>query len=85
MTETFIDYNSLVDEAMHIIVKKSLEIIASNTFCGDHHFFISFLTEFPGVSISEDLRKKYETETTMRKFGADFPPARLPLQNFLFL
>lgn len=65
MSEEFIDYSSLVDQAMHIIVKKSLEIVATKSFYGDHHFFISFLTSFPGVELSSKLRKKYPQEMTI--------------------
>ena len=65
MAEEFIDYSELVDEAMHIIVRKSLEIVASNSFYGDHHFFISFLTDYPNVIISNKLKNKYPDEMTI--------------------
>jgi uncharacterized protein len=65
MTEEFIDYSALVDEAMHIIVRKSLEIVAKKSFFGDHHFFISFITKYPGVLLSDKLRKKYPDEMTI--------------------
>ncbi len=53
--KNIIDYSALVDDAMHLIVKRSLEIFAQNNFDGDHHFFISFVTKYPGVSISESI------------------------------
>ena len=65
MTKKFIDYAELVDEAMHIIVKKSLNILASDPMIEDHHFFISFLTSYPGVEISQALRHKYPDEMTI--------------------
>lgn len=65
MVEEFIDYSAIVDEVMHIIVKKSLTIVAKSSFCGDHHFFISFLTNYPDVSISEKLKNKYPEEMTI--------------------
>ena len=65
MNKYVIDYSELVDEVMHIIVKKSLMIISDNTYCGDHHFFISFITNYPGVILSPKLRKKYPGEMTI--------------------
>lgn len=63
--KNIIDYNALVDDAMHLIVKKSLEIFANNDLEGDHHFFISFITKYPGVVISEKLHNKYPYEMTI--------------------
>ena len=63
--KNIIDYSVLVDDAMHFIVKKSLEIFAKNNLDGDHHFFISFITKYPGVSISEKLHNKYPYEMTI--------------------
>ena len=40
MTTNLIDYSALVDDAMHFIVKKSLQIFASSNDHGNHHFFI---------------------------------------------
>ncbi len=65
MNKTLIDYSLLVDDAMHLIVKKSLQIFAENEFHGDHHFFISFITKYPGVAISEKLHNKYPYEMTI--------------------
>ncbi|MEK6734651.1 MAG: ClpXP protease specificity-enhancing factor SspB [Pseudomonadota bacterium] len=65
MGKKLIDYSILVDDAMHFIVKKSLQIFAENSFHGDHHFFISFITKYPGVVISEKLHNKYPYEMTI--------------------
>ncbi len=63
--KTYIDYGVLIDEAMHIIVKKSLKIATEEEFIGDHHFFISFITQYPGVKLSENLQKIYPHEMTI--------------------
>ena len=60
-----INYSILIDDAMHTIVKKALEIAIKKGLPGDHHFFISFMTNFPGVQLSTKLRKKYTTEMTI--------------------
>lgn len=65
MSDEFIDYGELIDEAMHIIVRKALQLVAEKGLQGDHHFFISFITKFPGVTLSKKLLNKYEDEMTI--------------------
>ncbi len=65
MSDSVIDYSVLVDEAMHTIVKKSLQLIASPSYMGDNHFFISFLTNYPEVQISKKLKEKHPEEMTI--------------------
>ncbi len=65
MQKDFIDYGRLVDEAMHIIVFKVLKLVGEHGLPGEHHFFISFLTRYPGAVVSETLRNKYPKEMTI--------------------
>lgn len=65
MSEEFIDYGQLIDDAMHVIVQKALQRVEKEGLPGSHHFFISFLTEFPGVELSKKLRDKYPDEMTI--------------------
>jgi hypothetical protein len=65
MDDEIINYSILIDDAMHTIVKKALEIAINQGLPGEHHFFISFMTNYPGVQISAKLRKKYTTEMTI--------------------
>ncbi len=65
MNDDFIDYGQLIDDAMHIIVKKALERVCKEGLPGKHHFFISFITGHPGVSISKALQNKYPDEMTI--------------------
>jgi hypothetical protein len=65
MQDTYIDYTKLIDEAMHIVVKRTLETIAENGIPGDHHFYISFLTQAPGVALSAKLKQRYPEEMTI--------------------
>jgi hypothetical protein len=62
---TSIDYPALIDIAMHSIVKRALDMAVKHGLPGNHHFFISFLTYFPGVKISEKLMSKYPEEMTI--------------------
>ena len=65
MHDDFIDYGELIDDAMRIIVKKALERVGKSGLPGKHHFFVSFLTEYPNVTISDALKKKYPEEMTI--------------------
>lgn len=65
MSEKFIDYSKMIDDAMHIIVINSLKYVQKEGLPGKHHFFISFSTEHPEVSISETLKEKYPEEMTI--------------------
>ncbi len=60
-----IDYAGLIDEAMHYVVRKVLQGIATQGLPGEHHFFITFRTGAPGVMMSDELRKKYPDEMTI--------------------
>lgn len=63
--QDYIDYGKLIDESMHIIVKRALQFVEKNGLLGNHHFFISFLTTYPGAKISEHLLNKYPEEMTI--------------------
>ena len=65
MSNYFIDYGKLIDDAMHVIVRQALGYVQNGSLPGRHHFFISFLTSHPGVSISKELKAKYPEEMTI--------------------
>ena len=64
-----LDYEGLVGEAMREamrgVVRTVLEDVAKNGLRGEHHFYISFHTDAPGVSISRRLMEKYPAEMTI--------------------
>lgn len=64
MTQRF-DYNALVDTAMRGVVKSVLQKAEREGLDSPHHFFITFRTDFPGVSISDALRAKYPQDITI--------------------
>lgn len=63
--ESTIDYEGLAQEAMRGVVRKVLARTAKSGLIGDHHFYISFETEAPGVTLSKRLREKYPREMTI--------------------
>ncbi|MFM7084857.1 MAG: SspB family protein [Hyphomicrobium sp.] len=64
-TTSSIDYEKLHIEAMRGVVRSVLESAAKSGLPGDHHFYISFDTTAPDVSLSDRLLEKYPEEMTI--------------------
>ncbi len=64
-SEPSIDYAKLQQEAMRGVVRAVLQRIVKTGLPGEHHFYISFLTQAPGVILSKRLKEKYPTEMTI--------------------
>jgi hypothetical protein len=65
MPTDHIRYDLLVQEALRSVVRKVLGDAARNGLPGDHHFYISFKTHAPGVTIPAVMRQKYPEEMTI--------------------
>jgi hypothetical protein len=65
MATDLIRYDLLAQEALRGVVRRVLDDVARTGVPGEHHFYISFSTEFPGVRISPRLREKYPEEMTI--------------------
>lgn len=62
----YIGYDALSQAAMRGVVREALRRAkSSGGLPGEHHFYISFRTDAPGVDISERLRKQYPEEITI--------------------
>ena len=60
-----LDYPTMIDSAMRNVVREALTTVERHGLPGDHHFFISFQTNFPGVTISPQLKARYPEEITI--------------------
>jgi hypothetical protein len=60
-----IRYDLMVRDAMRSVVRRALADAARNGLPGDHHFFISFDTQAPGVKLSPRLLAQYPKEMTI--------------------
>jgi hypothetical protein len=65
MAEDLIRYDVLAQEALRGLVKKVLGEVAQAGLPGEHHFFITFNTNYPGVRISSRLAADYPGEMTI--------------------
>ena len=65
MTEDLLHYPTLIDQTMRGVVRDVLKRVQSSGLPGEHHFYISFSTVYPGVIISEQLKSRYPKEITI--------------------
>jgi hypothetical protein len=60
-----IDYEHLVEAALRNVVRDALRVAEQNGLPGDTHFYITFLTEHPGVEIPDRLRNSHPEKMTI--------------------
>lgn len=60
-----IDYEALAQDAMRSVVRSVLTRVAKTGLPGEHHFYVAFNTQAPGVTISKRLKEKYPAEMTI--------------------
>jgi uncharacterized protein len=65
MTKDLLRYDLMVQDALKGVVRRVLVDAAREGLPGDHHFYISFRTDFPGVRLSQRMREKYPDEMTV--------------------
>lgn len=58
-------YDKMVENALRGVVRQAVEEVMENGLDGDHHFYITFLTDHPGVDIPDYLRDRYPGEMTI--------------------
>ncbi|OYU49489.1 MAG: Stringent starvation protein B [Rhizobiales bacterium PAR1] len=61
-TEDLIRYDVMVQEALLGVVRKVLTDAAKVGLPGEHHFYITFRSQAPGVKLSHRLTEKYPDE-----------------------
>jgi hypothetical protein len=65
MAEDLIRYDILAQDALRGVIRKVLAEVAKTGLPGEHHFFINFATQAPGVRISSRLLAQYPDEVTI--------------------
>ncbi len=63
--EDLIRYDVLTQEALRDVIRKVLEEVSVAGLPGEHHFFITFRTDHPGVRVSARMRERYPEEMTI--------------------
>ena len=65
MAKDLIRYDLLAQQALRGLVRKVLADAAQQGLPGEHHFYVKFATEAPGVLMSPRLRGQYPEEMTI--------------------
>jgi hypothetical protein len=65
MSEDPLDYERMVREALIEVPRRALRLAAREGLPGEHHFYVSFRTGDPGVSVSPSLRARHPEEMTV--------------------
>jgi hypothetical protein len=63
--KTIIDYEELVQNALRSVVRHVLDQAVKKGLPGNHHFYISFATDHPGVDLPDYLRDLYPEDITI--------------------
>ena len=58
-------YDKMVETALRGVVRTAVEEVIEHGLNGEHHFYITFLTDHPGVQIPDYLRERYPGEMTI--------------------
>jgi uncharacterized protein len=64
--ESLIPYDEIVQDALRAVVGRVLgEVEQTGMLPGEHHFYITFKTRMPGVSIPKHLLERFPDEMTI--------------------
>jgi hypothetical protein len=64
--EDTLRYDRMVESALRGVVREAVqEVIEIGELPGEHHFYITFMTDFPGVKIPAYLHDRYPGEMTI--------------------
>jgi uncharacterized protein len=63
--DSLIPYDEIVQEALRAVVGRVLGEVAAQGLPGAHHFYITFKTQAPGVSIPRALIERFPDEMTI--------------------
>ncbi len=66
LPDSLIPYDEIVQEALRAVVGRVLGSVAENgALPGEHHFYITFKTQAPGVDIPQRLIERFPDEMTI--------------------
>lgn len=65
MPEDLMRYDILAQHALRSVVKLALQRVVRDGLPGEHHFFISFDTNYQGAEVSKRIKAKYPEDMTI--------------------
>jgi hypothetical protein len=60
-----INYDALIDRSLRNVVYLAMKFVEDNGLPGDSHFYITFRTDHPGVTLAHDLKVQYPETMTI--------------------
>ncbi len=63
--DSLLPYDQWMETALRQVVVRALQHAAVEGLPGEHHFYITFRTDFPGVSVPKRIAEKYPHEMTV--------------------
>jgi uncharacterized protein len=65
MAKEILQYNVMVEAALRAVVRQALTDVAQVGLPGNHHFYITFRTGYPGAQVPDYLKARYPAEMTI--------------------
>jgi hypothetical protein len=65
MANEILQYNVMVEAALRAVVRQALSDVARVGLPGNHHFYITFRTGYPGAVVPDYLKARYPAEMTI--------------------
>jgi len=65
MSEDVLRYDQMVETALRGVLKQALTVVLAQGLPGDHHFYITFRTRFPGTQIPKFMLARHPDEMTI--------------------
>ena len=65
IAESLLPYDRWTEDAMREVALRALEHAAAHGLPGEHHFYLTFRTDMPGVTVPGHLKARYPQEMTI--------------------
>jgi hypothetical protein len=63
--ESLLPYDAWTEEALRHVMVRALQYVVAQGLPGEHHFYITFRTDHPGVAIPPRLKAQYPEDMTI--------------------
>src|ERR1035437_3450434 len=63
--ESLLPYDVWTEASLRLVVVRALQHAAEHGLPGEHHFYLTFRTDYPGVSLPPRLTAQYPQEMTI--------------------
>ncbi|MGS0647045.1 SspB family protein [Komagataeibacter melomenusus] len=65
LPDSLMPYDSWIEDSYRHVMLRALDYAAEHGLPGDHHFYLTFRTDWPGVEMPDRLRAQYPHEITI--------------------